>query len=276
MKILVIIENNPYWQSDAVANRLLTLVEGLAKHGVKVELFSLYGFTSIDEYRSYQHNNTLNGVTTSYLYPKLFRYKFIMRALRKILPKRTIAKTLVKKIKENNYDYIWPSHTIFIIKTCIKLFEYDLNIKYFHERSEYSWIGIDDKKAHRAYLDVFLKNVDVMAIMTNTLIDYYKTYLRSEVPIIHLPMTVDLERFDLEKSKTQLQQPYIAYCGTMNNKKDGVDILVKAFIAIMDEFPNYYLYLAGPLVPKKDVDAISEIIHLNKASRRIKFLGLVC
>jgi len=66
--------------------------------------------------------------------------------------------------------------------------------------------------------------------------------------VLHLPMTVDLERFDLFKSYEPIEGlnvPYICFVGTMGDSKDGVNLLIEAFASISKEFPNYKLALFG-------------------------------
>jgi glycosyltransferase involved in cell wall biosynthesis len=60
-------------------------------------------------------------------------------------------------------------------------------------------------------------------------------------------MTVDLERFQSPKEPLpEFQSPYIAFVGVMNDAKDGVSNLIKAFNSIKDTFPFYKVYLVGP------------------------------
>ena len=84
--------------------------------------------------------------------------------------------------------------------------------------------------------------------MTHTLVDYFKPKCNPKTQMLHLPMTVDLERFNLDKhyQNTQnLTQPYIAFLGSMNDVKDGVSMLIEAFVAIANDFPDYHLCLFG-------------------------------
>src|SRR5690606_36887494 len=149
-------------------------------------------------------------------------------------------------------------------------------IVYFHEKSEYSWIGLNGKEQlHRQYLNEFLPRINLMSVMTKTLGEYYIMYLNPQVKIIHLPMTVDLARFENLKTDNTISKPYIAYCGTMNDQKAGVDVLIQSFIKIKDEFPELQLYLAGPLKPEKDYAYQKEIIMNANAENRITYLGML-
>lgn len=87
---------------------------------------------------------------------------------------------------------------------------------------------------------------DGIALMTNTLAKYYRTFSEPRPQFLHLPMTTDLERFDQPKEPlNEFQFPYIAFVGVMNDAKDGVSILIKAFDSIKDKFSNYKVYLVG-------------------------------
>jgi glycosyltransferase involved in cell wall biosynthesis len=144
----------------------------------------------------------------------------------------------------------------------------------FHERSEFSWIAFpNNKKLHDDYLKNILPRIKVMAVMTKKLNEYYNQFLSKQTALIHLPMTVDLSRFSEKQAEASLSSPYIGYCGSMNNSKDGVDILIQAFIEIMDQFPDLHLYLAGAKDPREDYSAQVKLIEKNNAQSRITYLG---
>ena len=66
-------------------------------------------------------------------------------------------------------------------------------------------------------------------------------------PLLHLPMTVDFERFTENQAPPDgFDSPYVSFVGVMNNAKDGVDILIKAFAKIASTYPELKLYLVGP------------------------------
>jgi glycosyltransferase involved in cell wall biosynthesis len=152
-----------------------------------------------------------------------------------------------------------------------------INIRFIHEQSEYSFITDfpKSKKNEKKYLNEFLPIIDVFPIMTLTLINYYKNYVGGNTKIIHVPMTVDFSRFKQNVFNVKTDKPYIGYCGSMNNKKDGVIILIKAFMKIMNTFPDVNLYLAGSEVPKDDYREQKEYVLKNFAENRIKYVGAI-
>jgi glycosyltransferase involved in cell wall biosynthesis len=88
--------------------------------------------------------------------------------------------------------------------------------------------------------------LDGMALMTKTLLNHYQNFPQPQPKFLHLPMTVDLERFEQPKEPLkEFQSPYIAFVGVMNDAKDGVSILIKAFNFIKEKRPNHKVYLVG-------------------------------
>lgn len=275
-KILVLIDYNPFVQSNAPSNRILSLLEGLTEQGLIIEILFINGYQFKKEKEQFNSSGKYKSISYRYLFYLNFS-KFITRNIfDKLLPKKIVASKIGKIIKDENYDYVWLVVSPKIIEIGLHLFKKKLNTKFIHERSEFSWIGLPDKnKLHKKYLTKFLPEIDVFAIMTKTLIDYYKEYTGNKTKIVHVTMTVDFSRFEEVKVNNDKGKQYIGYCGTMNIKKDGVDILINSFIKIMDDFPELNLCIAGPLTPKDDYVKLENTVIKNKAQDRISFLGSI-
>jgi len=275
LKILMLIEENPFVQSNAPSNRFLTLAQGLAEMGLNNDLLFINGYRPKNEKVLFKASGIYNSINYKYLFYLDFSNFITRNVIRRLLPRKIVVNRISRIIIDGKYDYVWFVTSEKVIKIGLELFKKKLNTKYIHERSEFSWIGFFGKRNHQNYLTRFLPNIDVFAIMTTTLINYYKNYTGEKTKIVHLPMTVDFSRFDGVAVNSDLNKQYIAYCGTMNIKKDGVDILINSFIKIMDDFPELYLYIAGQLLPKDDYVHLKNIVIKNKAQDRILFLGII-
>ena len=88
---------------------------------------------------------------------------------------------------------------------------------------------------------------------------------------MHLPMTVDMSRFQSVTTSVEYKKPYIAFTGTMTNHKDGVDILIKAFAKVADKYLAYHLYLAG--FWHYDVPMQEKLIEEYGLQDRIHYIG---
>ena len=94
--------------------------------------------------------------------------------------------------------------------------------------------------------NTYIQKLDGLVLMTKTLVKHYETFI-NHPPLLHLPMTVDLDRFQKQlPPPSDFKSPYIAFVGAMNDAKDGVNILIEAFNKINNDYPNLNLYLVGP------------------------------
>jgi glycosyltransferase involved in cell wall biosynthesis len=275
LKILMITIQNPFVRSDAPSNRFLTLAEGMVEKGVSIDLLFLNGYLRNDEKEQFKSSGIYKSINYKYLLYFDYSNFIIRNIINRLVPRKFFVNRIAGMIKDNSYDYVWMSINQKMVNIGLDIFKKKLNTKFIHERSEFSWIGFSGEKIHQKYLTRFLPNVDVFAIMTSTLINYYKDYTGEKTKIVHVPMTVDFSRFDGVTVNSEQKKLYIAYCGTMNIKKDGVDVLINSFIKIMDDFPELYLYIAGPLIPKPDYVNLKNIVIKNKAQDRILFLGSI-
>lgn len=278
MKILVVRSSNPFTKPSASNNRFLSLAEGLVANDCKVDMVFTSAIIDELEIKSFGYSGSYKGLGYQYLIPHNCTNRFKRQILlRSLYSNYFLSKKITILISKNKYDFVWLAFSPTVIKLGLRLFNSNnLSTKFFHEQSEFSWIGLKgDKKLHKKYLTEFLSGINLMSVMTKTLEEYYKKYLNPQAEMVHLPMTVDLARFENVKVDKILSKPYIAYCGTMNNQKDGVDILIQSFIKIKDDFPELHLYLAGPLKPEKDYAQQKEIIKNAKAENRITYLGML-
>jgi glycosyltransferase involved in cell wall biosynthesis len=122
------------------------------------------------------------------------------------------------------------------------------DIHLFNGSTKYFWQNRKIERSNNLFFNFVLPQVDGLALMTKTLEEYFATKTGSKTKTIHLPMTVDLSRFDLTKVYDihgDIHCPYIAFLGSMNDLKDGVNILIESFISLSADFPNYNLFIFG-------------------------------
>lgn len=274
MNILVIRETNPFYTSNATNNRFLSLAEGLVENGCDIELLICNGYYHKSEKIMFNDSGTYNRIKYKYLLPVNYSNIITRQFYYRIFPNRYLEIKISKQLKTNKYDFIWLDFGPKVIQISSKIFETEISSKYFHDRNEFSWIGFSGyKKLHDKYLKEFLPKIDVLSIMTVALSNYYKNIISNKTRMLHLPMTVDLMRFQKTIADNKINNPYIAYCGSMSNSKDGVDILVKSFLKIIDRFPDLHLYIAGQFIPKRDYLIQCKIIKEANSEKRITYLG---
>lgn len=258
MELTVLIAYNPWVQSSASANRWLTLVNGLSANGALVKLLIYGGYKSKTEAKDWGTKGEHLGISYEYLQPvnieaywKVRYYTYIGQYFRNFRLNKYLISLLKKESK-----IIWSDSSAFSFKLAVKLKKQNPKTILFNEMSEFLDIHKYNKGnfLQRWQADVkqrlFERKAffvyDGLALMTKTLLTHYRSFPKPHPLFLHLPMTVDLERFEHPKKPVEnFKSPYIAFVGVMNDAKDGVSILIKAFSTLKDKYPKYNVYLVG-------------------------------
>jgi glycosyltransferase involved in cell wall biosynthesis len=283
MKILIIVENNPFFVSSAESNRLISLILGLKKFDVSIHLIITNGFQNINEY----NNLGFKGQNSIYSYQYtafLFNSNIWLRRLNKFVIKPFIKSVFqiftVNNILKYDPDIIWVSMDLSSLKIILEKKLKVKGFKFFIEISEFLDIHniqntrfihrLSGNNRQKLFNEFVIPELNGLVVMTSALFSEFKGY--GNLKLLHLPMTVDLNRFkDLDLKLGGLENPYIAFVGVMDNMKDGVNILIHAFNIIQHKFPNVKLYLIGGW--NYDTPLHLEIIKKLNLENRVKWLG---
>lgn len=242
-----ILTTEPFPIGLAATNRIMTYAKGFAEMNCQSTVMVI----KPTEWPNKIFNNIVSGNINGafYTYPggkTLLDPKFLIRRYDNLKASLRCTISLLKEKSDNKTDAIIfysPSTSRAILLLLITRIK---KILFLKEESEFPTSHI--KKMNFIQKFFFLKLhpflFDGSLIMTNRLIEYYVNERKRTTPYLHVPMTVDFERFANIKRNIS-ESAYIAYCGVLNNEKDGVNLLIDAFALIAKEFPSLLLYLIG-------------------------------
>lgn len=259
MKINIFIDINPFFQNSASGNRWRTLIEGLKELNVNIKLYILTGYQSIKEKDSLGIKGIYKGIEYEYL-SSGSQFTLWQRRIHKYIgsyiSNYTVKRKIIKIVRKDQESIYWTSNSLlgFEIATVIK--SHNSQIKTFLEMSEYLDIHRFNKgnklqfrngeKRQNYFEQKAIDKYDGIALMTSTLMKHYKGFSNFKGKLLHLPMTVDLKRFNKTYGVPKgFEPPYIAFVGVMNDKKEGVSILINSFSTITQLYPKLKLYLIG-------------------------------
>jgi glycosyltransferase involved in cell wall biosynthesis len=296
MKICIVIYQNPWAINSASSNRLLSLIEGLSALNVDLHILIYGGYLSRFEFETWSHKGTFNNVKYEYLFTKIIEgyldirfNNYVGQHLRKFNLFRRIT-YLVNQSK----SIVWTDSSQFGFELAHRLRDNNPKCILFTEMSEFLDIHLNNKVN---FLQRFVENkrrrffekkafyvYNGIALMTKTLMKHYASFNASQPVLLHLPMTVDLERFDTNPdSLPEFKKPYIAFVGVMNDAKDGVSLLIRAFQKVKDKYPLLNLYLVGPwhYDTPRHLELINEFqlkerVFWLKEYKRAKIPGIIC
>lgn len=258
---------------DAYTNRILSLAKGFINIGCKIKILIIYPGRNIGVN---EKEGLFDNIPYKYMTPFKLPKNNIQRKLWGIIGiLATIRFFLSKKIDS---DVIICFSESYFQNRLISLVTYIKNIFFIREINEYP------KAVLKKGLDG-LNNYDIFLIKetnacSNALLsistgikEFLNQYLK-DLPILVVPIVVDLERFN-NLSKYSRISNYITYCGDLFGEKDGIEILIQAFAQISDNYPEIQLLLIGSTDNNKDYDSLRNKLRNLKIDNRVVFTGYI-
>ncbi len=269
---LVFISSGQYPNGGAATNRHLAYSKGLIELGHDVEFILLskqqwqeqvlhvsgIKFTCV-KIVAPDNSSKINKITSHFR--TLKRAKNLLNEINK-----------VKKISA----LILLDTGIFVLIPLIN-FSKKIGVNVFHERTEYPFVVGGKSTWGKIDLNIYLyyvvKKFNGIYVINNALKKYFSRLTRAEIGIVN--MIVDPSRFEGIPDKPFNEKKYITYCGTLDDKKDGVDILIRSFALIANDFPNITLELIASLDNKLAKLKMDSLIKELKIENRVLFTGFI-
>lgn len=250
-----------YCPHTAPTNRIMAYVEALSKLGVKVNVVFLFP----DKDRS---------VVEKY-YPQIgFRYLwktfYIDLPVIRLFILRYHLRRFVNSLSQGDtvYSYGYPD--------VVKALASRSDIRIFSEVTEHpnaSFVNFISRTTISEYFDC-AKRIAGVFVISEALKSLFieKGCNPDRVHVIN--MIVDKSRF-AGLVKQPVDNPYIAYCGTASNTKDGVDQLIQSFSLIVKKHPEYRLYIIGSTPSKKQRFDNFDLVKQLGLEDKVVFTGVL-
>jgi len=236
---------------NASVNRFLGYGKELVKLGAEVNILSSASF----------EDSVMDGIS---IYSCGKNTKLI-RALLNILG----------KIKSGGYDAIIVVSNSLLLIYPLWLICKIHNIRFLQEKSEFPFVLRKKGMLARIYASLYVnttyKLFDGIIVMTKPLLAYLSSKVSKKCSLFEVPMTVDTDRFSIDRAETEYGD-YIAYCGDMAGNKDGVINLIEAFDKASSIIKDVNLLLIGGSSNKNDLEKVISLVS-SKSNKRIILFG---
>lgn len=248
-----------YKPNTAPVNRLLSMLRGFDELGVDVEMVFVYPNDKGDKLDGQLYNH----VKVTYLWESHYHQNKWIKYIRSFWDARKYA----RKLKPGTDVFITGSSEY------VPFFVGRAGVSVFQERTEHpDVVTLQPSILQKLYLHSIPKLVGLFVISTALREEYMRAVGAKNVIIVN--MTVDANRF-LGLQKQPQKEPYVAYCGTASNNKDGVDDLIKAFSIVHREKPFLKLYIIGRAPTKSDEAGNLALVHNLGLDDVVVFKGIV-
>jgi len=278
MKLLVITTGS-YPFGGAATNRHLSYLRGLVEQGIYVKLFIIQPDNNQSK-KSNKKKGEFNGIKFEYTN---WNFNLNKSIIQKLFSRIQGHKNAIQKIKyliKTGNDDIWilmlatKSFDILPYLVFSKLY----NIPIFHERTEFPFVNthnVSQKFSLWFYLNFLIPRFDGIFVITKALMEYFAQYVISIDRLIHIPMTVEGERFMNNQERINEFGEYIGYCGSMYSDKDGVPDLIQAFSLFCESNESINLLLIGDNSDQTRFKKIQNCIESSPYKERIFCIGQI-
>lgn len=121
-------------------------------------------------------------------------------------------------------------------------------------------------------LKYFQAFIDLNIVISSHLESLLLKYTSSE-KVLFIPVTMDISKF--EESKYIRKEEVTLFYGGSFGKKDGLDLLLKAFEEVSEEYQNLRLVLTGKGENVGDFEEFMELVRASKFSSSISYKGFI-
>ena len=250
-----------YTPNGAANNRALAYLKTLSvKHYPTTVLFLM------PDSRKSRLGARLPGIKVEYCWDK----HYIDWKLFKNLSYIRYLYDIYQRLKPGDVVYLYGDVDLLVLLSRKK------GIHLFCERTEHPMVYRPKGRLFRPSMKKYInlcKKLDGLFVISNYLRDYF---INEGVPAERVTIVnsiVDTSRFDgLVK---QPCEPYFAYCGNGNNKKDKVDELIKVFAHVASRRKDIKLYIIGPTKQafNDETDNV-QLVHELDLDNRVLFTGM--
>jgi len=170
--------------------------------------------------------------------------------------------------------YYMDAPLLFLFWRCFALF---FPFKTMLDISELHYIHAPEKRFTHSYLkgynQLLARSADIALPISRYLENYYQTFF-SASRIHRVPILANLDDFD-PVLPFEDGYPYLAYCGAMNESKDGVFTLIRVFGKLAQLNKQIRLLLMGSTTNTHDAKCIQELIETQKLGGRVLCTGFI-
>ncbi len=271
VKKIFIFTTEPFPIGMAATNRIISYAKGFIFHGKSTEVICVRR-SEVHGKKGYNSevDGLYQGIKFKYLTKSTIKSDYFL--LRRVHNFQILFHLFFYSFKHINKEvasiYYGNKMTLALILWLTNKIKRGVLLKDISEHPQ--TMGVNNLKKY-FFNKYFFKLFDGYLIITKNLISYFNSITNK--PILHVPMTVELDRFNYRLNNNKGNN-IIIYTGVLDNNKDGIDILLEAFAGIVENNP-YQLHLYGIAQSEKKIEEYFELVKRLKISHLVHFKGRV-
>lgn len=270
MAILIFGDNFSFPEGNAGTNRLYTYAKGFIENKINAYVICFrndYMVNGNGIIEGIKFFNTLNQAKKNKYFIvrnwfKVVKFFNTIRVVKEINREDKISAIIVDT--QVVQTYLLSYYLAKRIKSKLLFENSEQPLRYYRN-------GLGKKIIGNLKLRLQLNTFDGALLITQNLIDFYKSKLHSDKKLLLVPSTVDPSRFSMARSELKPYK-YIGYFGSMKFGRDNIDLLIKAYSMIYKKHDNVHLILGG-MTSEKETQMLSDLIKSLGIESKVHVLG---
>lgn len=250
MKVFIFI-NAPFPKGMASTRRVHCYAKGLAAAGVEAEIDVIHPFYAKESDTDFPSSGVFEGIPYNYICGKVYPQSAIRRKLkRNISDMCSLYSFAIKNVKEG--DIIYCNFRRIVSAYVLMLVAKKTGAKIVHELCEIPYINMKfNSRFKRWYYQTFqMRHYDGIIPISHTLDEYVHQHSPKTKTLI-VPILVEDDK-NVKLGENNYKVPYIVHTGTMQENKDGISYILKAFAAFKEgDTSGCRLVFTGPQANEK-------------------------
>jgi glycosyltransferase involved in cell wall biosynthesis len=261
--------------------RVASLARGLKEQGSRVRVLCL-GPSEVPSLgvRNLEPRGSADGVDFEYTSGRTTRGGAVLEQIWLVLKGLAVgAKRVLELHRQERVDALVVSSDKWIIVPLFWPVARLCGAAYICEQSEEPFYQVERSVAWRMISAVLTHTLyrlyDGAIVISTHLERYMRARMRPGARLLKVPILMDANQFARSTGPGPVEGGYVAFCGTLNEAKDGVLTLARAFADICAEFPGLRLVLIGDSPKSSQIPRVRAFVEGLGVADRVVFVGIV-
>lgn len=267
---VLIITSEPFPNGMAGTNRIISLSKGFIINNLDVQVLSIYKFGEPDDKIITPRKGIYEGIKFTNIYKTTSKSHYkIMRVIHRFSKFVLVFNYCLRNLKTKTLIFYyshesWPA-------LAVKIVTYFSDSLFYKEETEHPLIRVRDEKLNKyLFLNYHYRIFDGMFVITHNLYNYFRDELNYKRPILILPMIVDVDRF---RNEISINSRNIVFSGELDDRKEGLNLLIRGFSKVCKIHPDYTLNLYGKATDEAQESRYKKMIFELKIEKNVKMHG---
>jgi len=268
---VIIITSEAFPYGMAGTNRIISLCKGFKVNGIEAEVLSFYKYGLHNDIIVNPHAGIYEGIKFSDVFNTTVKNRYkIVRAFQDYFKSFLVFFVCLKVLNRSTLVIYYSHETLPAVSVSIaNRIKGSLLIK---EETEHPLVRLNasSRLFRHLYIKFHYKLFDGLFVITQNLSSYFREELKFVKPIMVVPMIVDIERYN---HKTNITDSQIVFSGELDDAKEGLGLLIRAFRKIHKSYPEYTLNLYGKAPDEQQEIYLKNMISDLKIENNVLLKG---